>query len=313
MTKSSRRPLLNPVLQFTKNPKPKGVTGGGKSAGSIVRNRLEQQRRTLTKTFQAMAETAINQPNFSGQVVVHATMFEDSLAPSYRPNDLFSWATGANFITPYRRGYLIEVEGCQLEGLATQVEDTARIKEMVDISRVQSTEFFNEKNVRNGREMSALWDAAPEIENGRAFTTWFMPLQNRNAIEHLIQKVAELCEQIISSPPSMLDNIRETLDSSVPAVMRRSLQATANDGDRISLVMRNYRQYGHARATLIIPSQAALGQFLVSGTVFRIDPMRPITSAANNEVGVGPYRPLPANMSDMPIVGVVDGLCQCSR
>ena len=30
MVDRPRRPLLNPVLRFTKDPKPEGVTGGGK-------------------------------------------------------------------------------------------------------------------------------------------------------------------------------------------------------------------------------------------------------------------------------------------
>jgi hypothetical protein len=35
MADNPRRPLLNPVLRFTKDPKPEGITGGGKTAGGI--------------------------------------------------------------------------------------------------------------------------------------------------------------------------------------------------------------------------------------------------------------------------------------
>lgn len=306
MSDSPRRPLLNPVLRFRKDPKPKRVTGGGKSTESIVRNRLDEQRRILARTFQAMAETAANQPSFSGQVVVYATMFKDSLAPSYTPGDLFSPIHGARLITPYRMGYLVEVEADQLVRLAAQIKRTTRVKELVDISRVRSTGFFSEENARGGRELSALWDAAPETENGRAFIAWLMPLRSREAGERLIQKVAGLRNQAISSPPPLLEGIREALDSSVPAVVRRSLQAAASEGDQIALAMRNYRQRRHARATVIIPSQATLGQLLASGTVFRIDPVSPITSTAHGD-GAEPNCPLPANMSGLPIVGVVDG------
>ncbi|MCR8548478.1 S8 family peptidase [Salipiger sp. P9] len=306
MADSPRRPLLNPVLRFTQDPKPKRVTGGGKSADSIIGNRLDEQREALAQAFRTMAETVVSQPSFSGQVVVYAGMFEDSLAPSYTPDDLFHPIHGARLIAPHRTGYLIEFQADQLVRLAEQIERTTRIKELVDISRVQSARFFSEENARGGRELSALWDAAPEAEDGRAFITWLMPLRSREAGEHLIQKVAGLRDNAILSPRPLLEDIRGALDSSVPAVMRRSLQAAASEGDRIALAMRDYRQRGHARATVIIPSQAALGQLLASGTVFRIDPVSPITSTAPGD-GAEPNRPLPADMSGLPIVGVVDG------
>lgn len=306
MADSPRRPLLNPVLRFTQDPKPKRVTGGGKSADSIIRNRLDEQRGALAQAFRTMAETAANQPSFSGQVVVYAAMFEDSLAPSYTPDDLFHPIHGARLITPHRMGYLVEFQVDRLARLAVQIERTTRVKELVDISRVQSARFFSEENARGGRELGTLWDAAPETEDGRAFITWLMPLRSREAGEHLIQKVAGLRDQAISSPPPLLENIRNALDSSVPAVMRRSLQAAASEGDRIALAMRDYRQRGHARATVIVPSEAALGQLLASGTVFRIDPVSPITSTAPGD-GAEPNRPLPTDMSGLPIVGVVDG------
>ena len=306
MADSPRRPLLNPVLRFTQDPKPKHVTGGGKSAYSIIRERLDEQRRALAQSFRTMAETVAYQPNFSGQVVIYAAMFDDSFAPSYTPDDLFHPIHGARLITPHRSGYLVEMQADQLTILAEQIERTTRVKELVDISRLQGAGFFSEENARGGRELGTLWDAAPETENGRTFVTWLMPLRSREAAEHLIRKVAALRDETISSPPPLLEEVRGTLDSSVPAVMRRSLQAAASDGDRIALAMRDYRQRGYARATLIIPSKAALGQLLASGTVFRIDPVRPITSTAPGE-GAEPNRSLPADMSGLPIVGVVDG------
>tara|TARA_R110000796_G_scaffold68137_1_gene156208 strand:+ start:11603 stop:13876 length:2274 start_codon:yes stop_codon:yes gene_type:complete len=306
MADSPRRPLLNPVLRFTQDPKPKSVTGGGKSAVSINRDRLDEQRKALGHAFRTMAEYADDQPSFSGQVVVHVTMFEDSFAPSYTPNDLFHPIHGARLITPHRTGYLLQIKADQLASIAEQIESTKHVKELVDISRVQGAEFFTEANARGGRDFNTLWDAAPDTGSGRAFITWLMPLRDRESGEHLIQKVAALRDKVILSPPPLLDEVRAALDSSVPAVMRRSLQAAAGEGDRIDLAMRDYRQQGYARATLIIPSQAALGQLLASGTVFRIDPVSPITSAAPGH-GTEPNRPLPANMSGLPIVGVVDG------
>ena len=303
MAETPRRPLLNPVLRFTQDPKPKSITGGGKSAESIISNRLDEQRKTLAHAFRTMAANVSDQPSFGGQAVVHVTMFDDSFAPSYTPDDLFHPIHGARLITPHRTGYLIQVQTNQLAHIAGQIERTKQVKELVDISRVQNAGFFTEANALGGRDFSALWNAAPEMGKGRAFITWLMPLRDREAGEHLIQKVAALRDQAISSPPPLLEEVRAALDSSVPAVMRRSLQAAAGESDRIAVAMRDYRQQGYARATLIIPSQAALGQLLASGTVFRIDPVSPITSAAPGD-GTEPNRPLPANMSGLPIVGV---------
>ena len=207
---------------------PKRVTGGRKSTDSIIGDRLDEQRKALAQAFRAMAETAADQPGFSGRVVVHAAMFDDSLAPSYTPGDLFHPISGARLITSHRAGYLIQIKADRLVDLAEQIERTRRVKELVDISRVQSARFFNEENARGGRERDALWDAAPETENGRAFITWLMPLRDRDAAEHLLEKVAALRDRAISSPPPLLEEVRAALDSSVPAVMRRSLQAAAS-------------------------------------------------------------------------------------
>ena len=49
MADTPRRPLLNPVLRFTKDPKPEGVSGGGKNAASIMTDRLPTQRRALSR------------------------------------------------------------------------------------------------------------------------------------------------------------------------------------------------------------------------------------------------------------------------
>lgn len=306
MADAPRRPLLNPVLRFTQDPKPKPVTGGGKSADSIIRDRLDEQRKVLTESFRIMAETVADQPSFSGQVVLYAAMFDDSFAPSYTPDDLFHPICGARLITPHRSGYLVQMQANQLVHLASKIERTQRVKELVDISRVQTAGFFSEENARGGRAIDTLWEEAPQTETGRAFITWLTPLRDRDAAEHLLQKVASLREEAISSPPPLLEEVRAAFDSSVPAVMRRSLQAAASEGDRIALAMRDYRQRGHARATLIIPSKAALSQLLASGTVFRIDPVSPITSTAPGD-GTEPNRPLPVDMSGLPIVGVVDG------
>ena len=69
-------------------------------------------------------------------------MFDDSFAPSHTPDDLFHPNPCACMITPYRKSYFIELQADQSARVNEQVESTKRVKELVDISREQSAEFF---------------------------------------------------------------------------------------------------------------------------------------------------------------------------
>ncbi len=118
MVDTPRRPLLNPVLRFIKDPKPEGVSGGGKNASSIKENRLPEQRRVLSRQFLALSEQLPQRPRFDGRVVLYVAMFDDSLAPSYTPSDLFSPTRDARLIVPYRAGYLVEIAADRLPAFA---------------------------------------------------------------------------------------------------------------------------------------------------------------------------------------------------
>ncbi len=102
MADSTRRPLLNPVLRFTRDPRPERITGGGKNAAGIKADRLARQRRTLAAQFSALSERAPKAPAFAGHAVIYAAMFDDSLAPTWTPSDLFHYDGGARLITPFR-------------------------------------------------------------------------------------------------------------------------------------------------------------------------------------------------------------------
>jgi hypothetical protein len=68
--------------------------------------------------------------------------------------------------------------------------------------------------------------------------------------------------------------------------------------------MRSYRNTGIGRAVVAVPSPTALTELLASGVSHRIDPVRPIVTAAPGE-GAEPSPPL--DVGDAPIVAVVDG------
>ena len=306
MVDTPRRPLLNPVLRFIKDPKPEGVSGGGKNVGNIKADRLQDQRRALAEQFQTLAEQAAQRPRFDGRVVLYAAMFEDSLAPSYAPSDLFHAARGARLIAPYRSGYLVEMEADQLPAFARLVQRTSLAKDRVDISRIASTRFFENEDAVGTATPDEIWETAPETEGGKAFVIWLMPLRGREASEELIEKLAALRDGTIGSPPPLLAGVDVDTDTDVPVVMRRSLRAAATAGDRINLAMRAYRLRRRARTTVLVPSRAAFDRLGASGTVFRMEPVRPISTTSPGE-GREPGRPLPKDMMMLPIIGVIDG------
>lgn len=65
-----RRPLLNPVLRFIKEPRPESITGRGKSLAGIKTDRLDRQRTKLSREILAMARGIAQQPRFDNRVVV---------------------------------------------------------------------------------------------------------------------------------------------------------------------------------------------------------------------------------------------------
>lgn len=306
MAENPRRPLLNPVLRFMKDPKPESVSGGGKNATSILAQRLPEQRRTLAKQFMALSEQAARRQRFDGRLVLYAAMFDDSLAPSYTPSDLFHPTREARLIVPYRSGYLVEMAADQLPAFARLVQRTDLTKDQVDISRVESVRYFESPDVLGAASLDEMWEAAPRTEGGKAFTVWLMPLRGREASEELIGRFAALRDGIIAPPPPLLAGVDLDAGTDVPAVMRRSLRAAGATGDRINLAMRAYRLRRRARTTVLVPSRAALEQLVTSGTVFRIEPVQPICSTSPGE-GREPDRPLPENMTTRPVVGIVDG------
>ena len=307
MVDDPRRPLLNPVLRFTKDPNPEGVSGGGKNRSSIITNRLPEQRRILSRQFLALSEQAAHRPRFNSRVVLYAAMFvDDSLAPSYTPFDLFQATRNARLIAPYRSGYLVEIAADQLGPYARVVQSTGLTKDLVDISRVESVRFFENEDAAGSATLSEIWEAAPETEEGRAFVVWLMPLRGREAAEELIHRFDALRGGTILPPPPLLAGIDVGRDTDVSVAMRRSLRAARASGDRIDLAMRTYRLHRRARTTIIVPSWAALGQLVASGAVFRIEPVQEISSTSPGE-GREPDRPLPGDMTTLPIVGVVDG------
>lgn len=86
LLQSSRR---NPVLRFRKGGSPQGISGGGKSGENIKVNRLQEQRSVLSRQLLVLAGKARQRLQFEGRLALVVSIFNDSLAQSYAPSDLF--------------------------------------------------------------------------------------------------------------------------------------------------------------------------------------------------------------------------------
>lgn len=304
MADQTPRPVLNPVLKFTKEPRPESATGGGKNAASIKTLRLPDQRKKLAAGFREMASFEDDQPSFDGKVVVYASMFDDSLAPSWTPKDLFAPERGTRLMAPFRSGYLVEVERRSLSILASAAEGASRIADMVDISRVENVRFFDEEDAAGFLSLDEAWLAAPKLKGGRGFLVWFMPLQGQSASEVLMKRVLKLRDRGLAPAPSQLTDMQSASEP-ISTAFQRALRV-AQDTDRLNAAMRLYRKEHKASTTLVVPTREVLTQLVASGAVFRLEPVRAIGSTAPGE-GSEPQRPLPSEISAMPVVGVVDG------
>lgn len=304
MPSDESRPLLHPVLRFTKDPKPRSVTGRGKDANAIKAARLEKQREKLSAGFHELSSLSSDQPSFLGRSVVYASMFEDSLAPTYLPKDLFSWERGARIIAPYRSGYLIQIETSRLPELAHFVGAANAPPAMVDISRVEAVRFFDEEDATGIYSIEEAWSVAPPLEGGRAFIMWLMPLVDPEAAETLLSRVEDLRGRALLPVPPATQQLGIDL-TSTPTGLTRALRATEAT-DRLSAALRSYRLTRRASTTVVVPTLHALSELVASGAVFRLEPVRPIETTSPG-VGAEPDRPIPSEIRTMPVVGVVDG------
>jgi hypothetical protein len=260
----------------------------------------------LSRELMMMVRGSARQPRFNDRAIVYASMFEDSLAPTWIPGDLFQPAYGALLVAPYAQGYLVEMDVRALERFAALIANFGTVRDQVDISRVEAMRFFTASDALCGRSIETLWGEAPRRGSGRAFFAALMPLKDRNAVEHLLQAFAELRDGTIL-PPSrqlMLD-LASSADASGETALARAVRAISGT-DRLDRALRDYRPRQRAHTTVIVESPEALHRLAASGAVMRLDSVVPITVTDPGK-GREPDRPLPAALSGMPIVSVVDG------
>lgn len=299
-------PLLHPVLTLRKDAVRREATSSGKKETDVVVSRLPSQRRTLSQQVATLSDTQRTLPKFAARVLLVAEMFEDSFSFSKTPKDLFRGRDGTMLRgAATGNGYLIEIDVGELNRLEQSITEGSAVATRCDISRVKAIRAYGENDIYRGRSVDELWNAAPEYENGRAFTVWLSPFRNLNARLALIETVKELENSRVMIPTAARMLLgpagRGDIVIADPAARQNSL----------AVAQREYRSVGHGRALVQTPFKEALASIIASGSVFRIDPVREISLTAPGE-GREP-RALPPSIATEPIVGVVDGGCTARR
>ena len=307
MAEDEPRPILNPVLRFRGEAVPGRPPRGGKTKDKIIVERLKAQRQKLIKNFEKMSRNIGNQPKFGGYVVVYVRMFSDSFAQSYTPNNIFSHGRESWLLSPFKKGYLVQVHVDGLTDFVDIIRKTDKASELVDISRIKKVRFFGFRDAVGNRKIDDLWNEALAKEAGRAFTISLMRFRTRDAVGSLVQNITMLQNnETISSPPPLLDDDQSRIYDVVPIATPQNLQAAADRGDRISLALIQYLYRYRASTSIVVPSKNDLIQLMASGSVVRIDPVVPISCAISSG-GAAALPPMPIGMPDFPVVGTVDG------
>lgn len=126
---NNRKKILNPILSFLVEPTPKAVTGGGKSAKGIAWARLESQQKSLSANLKAIQEDN-GLVEHSGKIHLLVKMFDDSLAPSWTPNDLFETNSSTRIVSPAYNGFLVETSKDRIPEIIKKINvaSTDRVK-----------------------------------------------------------------------------------------------------------------------------------------------------------------------------------------
>ena len=266
-------------------------------------SRLLKQQRTLSGACQQIFRRRARYPVYAGKLHLIASMFDDSLSPSYTPWDLFNEDMGCRFVAPYIRGYLIEASVDHLRRLAQRIGEPANIASRVDISRVEELSAFDQQAVLRSRSVEQLWDKAPEVDEGKLFTVWFKPFRDIQARRALLETIDRFSSESVLLPVFPVLRLARPGDDETSAGELVPIEMAGQSS--IARALRVYRNAGVARATVCIPRRDALALFVASGASYRIDPVSPLSLAAP-AAGVEPGPPVPGVVGQ-PIVGVIDG------
>jgi hypothetical protein len=242
---------------------------------------------------------------FGGTLHLVAEMFADSYATSKAPRDLFRGTRGVMIRGAARHGYLIEMPVDELPHMEHRIESAQSVSVRCDISRVKSIRPFGEVDLYRGRSIDDLWESAIEYDGGRGFFIWLTPFANSQSRNDVLAGFTAV-QRTMRILPTFPRAGAALIAGTDPRATDRSERQSS-----IAIAQRDYRGDGHAKAVVQIASSSSLRALVASGSVSRIDPVRPLVVTSPGE-GAEPG-PLPSSIISEPIVGLVDGGCTARR
>lgn len=300
------RPVLNPILTLKVEPRRRATRGGGKSASSIVTNRLDRQRRTLSGQIKSILESIPKSSVYGNKVVLVASMFaEDSLAPSWAPRDLFTEKVGAQLMAPTGTGYLVEADTRLLPRLSELIEQTSNVAQQVDISRVQSIARFQFDHVLGERNLESIWESAALIEIAgqvsRQFVIWFQPFPTDEARVAALGAVEEIIGRRAISYSDRVDSTGNDL-----VAVSSDLAALNIQNHKVVRTLEQFAAHFSTPAVIVgLAEPGRLERLAASGAVVRINPVSPLESTESLPEDEADL--ILPNLESAPVVGVVDG------
>ncbi|WP_024905764.1 S8 family peptidase [Robbsia andropogonis] len=296
---SESRPVLNPVLAFKRDPRRTIAPGRSQGEPAVRADRLAAQRIALAAQLRQIRASAPIAHN--DQVLVAVRMFGDSLAPTHEPKALFRASLNSELVAPLRNGYLAQIRLTAFEELATLIGNGTRIDVRIAVSRIESIAALSASDILGGRDAHSLWSAAVEGEAGRIFTAWLAPYADVAARESVVTSLQSMETQAVLGPLSNVVVITREPGSDADQLQ---LQLGRN-GNSVARAAREYRQNAFSRLQFSASEPDTLQRLVASGTVYRIDPVRPL-QAAEVPSAPDPERPVP-DQTWQPVVGVIDG------
>ena len=294
-----------PVLSLISKPRQKGIQGGGKGKESIKNSRLAKQRQALSQQLNSIHKNAPTVA-VTGYVTIVIKMFSDSLAPSYAPKDLFWSGYNANLIAPFKDGYLAEISVPALTEISELVKSTNKIKELVDISRIETIELLGATHVFGKRKPTEMFDrslkAIVDKKKFGEFLIWLVPFTSKKLRTDSVKSIVDsikvkglLSRQTESSSEGEASTTELTDGHSIVNLPPLRKDVPAGPGARLFSPM----------YAVGIEDVEQLSALAASGKVIRIDPITPILSAEATAMGnpVG----LTEKIDNHPIVAIVDG------
>ena len=299
MANERSRPALSPVLRLLSEPRPEGVVGRGKSEDTTKIERVESQRQSLYSEIEVLSQgRGIEIVHGSDRVLLKATMFADSLAPTHTPYDLFPKTLDCRFVAPTFDGYIIDVDQRRLPTIAHHIKDATRWNVLSDVSRVKSVSAYSQWEALRGRDEELLWARAVKGEHGRFFVVWLRAYADASAREDVMEQFADYANERVLLP--VLDDQRSRQLALTPTDTTNALAATT-----VGRALREYRRTeGVGRALIEIESREKLHTLVASGTIFRIDPARPVSVSTIPAPGPAHVAP---TLPERPVVAVIDG------